>query len=216
VIDRAASMLPRPLSIVALVVTHDGVVGVSVGAPQSAWREAARLSSRTHVRWLERPLQRVLSVMPLMYDDLWVAAKGAYKMEPAMADGGEIIIYAPHVRAVSHVHGKLIEEIGYHCRDYFVKQWDRFRQYPGGILAHSTHVKGIGTYDAATGIESPRITVTLSTGIGPDVCRRINLGYLDPASVDLDAWPVEVQQGRLKVPRAGELLYRIGSPPSRS
>jgi lactate racemase len=214
VIDRAASLLPTPLSLVALVVTHEGVRGVSIGSPKSAWRRAAELSARTHVEWVETPLTQVLSVMPEMYDDLWVAAKGAYKMEPAMADGGEVIIYAPHVKAVSHVHGALIEKIGYHCRDYFVNQWDRFGQYPGGILAHSTHVKGLGTYNAATGIETPRIRVTLATGIGPDVCRRINLGYQNPATVDLDAWPVTIEQGRLKVPRAGELLYRLGTPPA--
>jgi nickel-dependent lactate racemase len=216
VIDRAAALLPTPLSLVALVVTHDGVVGVSCGSITEAWRQAARLSARTHVRWLDRPLTRVLSVMPEMYDDLWVAAKGAYKMEPAMADGGEIVIYAPHVRDVSRVHGALIEQIGYHCRDYFVKQWDRFGHYPGGILAHSTHVKGLGTYDAATGVETPRITVTLATGIPAEVCRRINLGYLDPDSIDVGSWPDHVEDGRLKVPRAGELLYRLGSPPGLS
>jgi nickel-dependent lactate racemase len=216
VIDRAAALLPTPLSLLALVVTHQGVAGVSCGPVRQAWREAAALSARIHVRWLDRPLERVLSVMPEMYDDLWVAAKGAYKMEPAMADGGEIIIYAPHVKTVSHVHGALIEQIGYHCRDYFVKQWGRFGHHPGGILAHSTHVKGLGTYDAATGIETPRITVTLATGIPADVCRRINLGYLDPSSVDLADWPEQVEHGRLKVPRAGELLYRLGSPPGLS
>jgi nickel-dependent lactate racemase len=214
VIDRAAALLPTPVSLVALVVTHEGVKGLSVGAPGPAWRAAASLSARTHVRWLETPLRRVLSIMPEMYDDLWVAAKGAYKMEPALADDGEVIIFAPHVREVSRVHGPLIEEIGYHCRDYFVKQWGRFQQYPGGILAHSTHVKGLGTYDAATGIEVPRIRVTLATGISSDVCRRINLNYLDPASIDVNDWPVEPEHGRLKVPRAGELLYRLGRPPA--
>ena len=65
-------------------------------------------------------------------------------MEPAVADGGEIVIYAPHISEVSYTHGKIIEEVGYHCRDYFMKQWDRFKNYPGGVLAHSTHVKGSG------------------------------------------------------------------------
>ena len=86
--------------------------------------------------------------MPPMYDDLWTAAKGMYKIEPAVADGGEVVIYAPHVTEVSYVHGKLIDEIGYHCRDYFLAQWERFKHYPGGILAHSTHVRGLGTFDA--------------------------------------------------------------------
>ena len=77
-----------------------------------------------------------------MYDDLWTAGKGMYKSEPVVADEGEVIIYAPHVTEVSRMHGRMIDEVGYHCRDYFLAQWDRFKKYPGGILAHSTHVKG--------------------------------------------------------------------------
>jgi hypothetical protein len=130
-----------------------------------------------------------------------------YKVEPAVADGGEVVIYAPHVREVSRTHGKLIDEVGYHCKDYFLKQWDRFRDVPGGILAHSTHVKGLGTYDAATGKETARIRVTLATGIPPDRCARISLGYRDPATVDVEAWNGDPDA--LVVPRAGEMLYRV-------
>ena len=77
------------------------------------------------------------------------------------------------------------------------------------MLAHSTHCKGLGTYDAATGIETPRITVTLATGIPRERCERINLGYLDPATVDIAAWQARPDDGMLVVPRAGEMLYKI-------
>jgi nickel-dependent lactate racemase len=213
VIDRAAGLLDRPLSLLALVVTHEGVAGLYCGDVHEAWRCAAALSARRHVVWVERPFRRVLSVMPPMYEDLWTAAKGMYKTEPAVADGGEVVIYAPHVAEVSTVHGRIIEEIGYHCRDYFLAQWDRFARYPGGVLAHSTHVKGQGTFDPATGIEAPRIRVTLATGISRERCRRVDLGYLDPASVDPAAWRDAEDEGLLLVPRAGEMLYRVGSPP---
>jgi nickel-dependent lactate racemase len=153
-------------------------------------------------------VRRALSIMPPMYDDLWVAGKGMYKLEPAVADGGEVVIYAPHVSAVSHTHGALIEEVGYHCKDYFLKQWDRFQDVPGGILAHSTHVKGQGTFDPPTG-EIPRIQVTLATGIPRALCEKINLGYLDPATVDAEAWGRDPDT--LVVPRAGEMLYRVRS-----
>ncbi len=138
-----------PLSLLALVVTHHGVAGMFCGDVHAAWRQAA-ISSRsaTSCGWTGRSIA-CCAVMPTMYDDLWTAAKGAYKTEPAVADGGEVIIYAPHVTEVSRVHGRIIEEIGYHCRDYFLGQWERFKDYPGGILAHSTHVKGFGTYDPA-------------------------------------------------------------------
>ncbi|HEY7502015.1 MAG TPA: lactate racemase domain-containing protein [Vicinamibacterales bacterium] len=216
VIDRAASLLATPLSLVALVVTHEGVAGAFCGEPKDAWRQAAMLSSRRHIVWLDRPFDRMLAVMPSMYDDLWTAAKGAYKTETAVADGGEVIVYAPHVREVSYVHGRLIDEIGYHCRDYFLAQWKRFASYPGGILAHSTHVKGLGTYDARRAIESPRITVTLATGITRERCDRINLAYRDPASIDMSEWSTGNDRDSRLVPRAGELLFRVGKPPAAS
>jgi hypothetical protein len=90
-----------------------------------------------------------------------------------------------------------------------LKQWDRFKDYPGGVLAHSTHVKGLGHYDAVTGIETPRIKVTLATSIPPERCCRINLGYLDPSSVNPREWQGREAEGILLVPRAGEMLYRV-------
>jgi lactate racemase len=211
VIDRAAALLDTPMSLLALVVSHDGVAGMFCGDIHDTWREAAKLSSRRHIVWVDEPYDRVLAIMPRMYDDLWTAAKGAYKSEPVVADGGEVMIYAPHVAEVSHVHGRLIDEIGYHCRDYFLSQWDRFRGYPGGILAHSTHVKGLGTFDAESGIERPRIEVTLATGISRERCELVNLGYEDPASIVPADFAGDPRT--LVVPRAGEMLYRVGRAP---
>lgn len=91
-------------------------------------------------------------------------------------------------------------------RDYFVKQWDRFEHVPGGILAHSTHVKGTGTYEG--GIEMPRIQVTLATGIPEERCRRVNLGYADYRTIDSQEWAGREAEGVLLVPHAGETLYR--------
>ena len=126
---------------------------------------------------------RVLSIMPTKYEDIWTAAKGFYKLEPIAADGGEVIIYAPHITEVSVMHPQ-IREIGYHNRDYFLGQWDRFSHHPWGDLAHSTHVRGQGTWDAEHG-EQNRVTVTLATGIPEDVVHSINLAYRDPTTIEL-------------------------------
>jgi nickel-dependent lactate racemase len=212
VIDRAVAWIDRPISCFGLVVAHAGVAGLYFGTLQAAWQAASALSSQCHIVRVDRPFRRVLSVMPDLYDDLWTAAKGMYKVEPAVADGGEVVIYAPHITEVSYTHGRLIDEIGYHCRDYFLAQWDRFRDYPGGVLAHSTHVKGLGRYDPATGVETPRIRVTLATGIPPERCRKINLGYRDPGTIRLEDWADREREGVLVVPRAGEMLYRLKRP----
>jgi hypothetical protein len=160
-----------------------------------------------HVRYVERPFHKVLSVLPPLYDDLWTGAKGMYKLEPVIADGGEVIIYAPQLTEVSYTHGHLIDEIGYHVRDYFVKQWERFRDVPWGVLAHSTHLRGMGEYDARG--ERPRIQVTLATGIPAERCARLGLGYRDPATIRPEEWANREAEGVLLVPHAGETLYRL-------
>jgi lactate racemase len=209
VIDHAAAFIDRPVSCFSLVVTRAGLSGIFFGSPQEAWQAAAALSTQKHIVNVEEPFRRVLSIMPEMYDDLWTAAKGMYKMEPAVADGGEIVIYAPHINEVSYTHGKLIDQIGYHCRDYFMKQWVRFKDYPGSVLAHSTHLKGMGQYDPGTGLETPRIQVNLATGIPEERCRTINLGYSSPATINLKEWENREDEGILMVPQAGEMLYRV-------
>lgn len=209
VIDRAAAMIDLPKLCFSLVVKGEGLAGLYIATPEEAYDAAADLSSQVHINWVERPFRRVLSVMPTMYEDLWTAAKGMYKLEPAVADGGEVILYAPHISEISYTHGAQIDTIGYHVRDYFTKQWERFRHYPGGVLAHSTHLAGQGEYDAETDVETPRIRVTLATGIPEDRCRKVNLGYLDPQSINLDEWRGREAQGILLVPKAGEMLYRV-------
>jgi len=213
VINRAAAMIPKPQHALCAVVEHDGVEGVFIGPVQDAWSRAADLAAETHITWVDTPYRRVLSLLPEMYDEIWVGAKGMYKLEPVIADGGEVIIYAPHIRHVSVVHGKTIAQVGYHCRDYFVKQWDRFKHLPWGTLAHSTHLRGSGTYDPVTGVETLRIGVTLATSIPEDECRALNLGWRDWRSIDVAAWEDEARRdpGLLVVHRAGEQLYRLRS-----
>ncbi|HEY1389882.1 MAG TPA: lactate racemase domain-containing protein [Ktedonobacterales bacterium] len=209
VITRAAEFVPRPVVCLALVMQGKELHGLFIGSPTEAWSAAADLSAQLDITYVDRPFQRVLSAPAAIYDDLWTAAKAMYKTEPVIADGGEVIIYAPHITEVSYTHGRLIDEVGYHVRDYFLKQPERFKDVPGMILAHSTHVKGLGTYDAAAGIETPRIAVTLATGIPEERCRRINLGYADYRVIDPAAWMNREADGILYVPHAGERLYRL-------
>ena len=212
VVDRAGAMLEVDKLCFAMVVAPDkSLVGLFVGTPESAWDEASELSSRVHITRKPQPFRTVLSCAPPMYDELWVAGKCMYKLEPVVADGGELIIYAPHVREISVTHGKLIAEVGYHCRDYFLKQWDKFKHYPWGVLAHSTHVRGIGTFE--NGVESCRIQVTLATGIPEATCRKINLGYRDPKTIRPEEFANREKEGILLVRQAGETLFQLEHPP---
>jgi len=214
IIDRAADLVKVPVACFSLVVAEEEVAGLYFGEAKEAWRAAAELSAQKHIVLVDQPFERVLSVMPTLYEDLWTAAKGMYKVEPAIADGGEVVIYAPHISEVSYTHGADIDKIGYHCREYFTAQWEKFKGSPRSVLAHSTHLRGKGSFDAVTGRECSRIKVTLATGIPEERCALLNLGYCDPAVVDLNQWRDREEEGIRLIPRAGETLYRLRKPTS--
>ncbi len=207
VINKAASFISVPRICFGFVVDDHVVTSLFIGSPEEAWEKAAEHSERIHIKYVDHPYKKVLGIAPPIYEDIWVAGKVMYKHEPIIADGGEVIIYAPHVKEISFVHGKEIRKVGYHVRDYFVKQWDKFSMMPKLILAHSTNVRGIGTYE--NGIESPRINVTLATSIPEDVCRAVNLGYVDYRSINVAEWKAKQNGDLLVVENAGQLLYRL-------
>ncbi|HUX15355.1 MAG TPA: lactate racemase domain-containing protein [Phycisphaerae bacterium] len=209
VIDRAAEFVKVPITNFGMVVTSEGLKGLYIGEARESWSAAADLSAQTHIRYMDHPFKKVLGIAPEMYDDLWTGGKVMYKLEPVVADGGELVIYAPHITEVSYTHGRLLDKIGYHCLDYFREQMDKFAGVPGGIMAHSTHVKGLGTYCKA--VEKPRINVILATTIPEERCRRINLGYMNPATVQIDEWRGREDEGILVVDHAGEVLHRLKS-----
>ena len=212
VLHRALEMVPVEARALCMVVQGHALAGLYFGDVREAWSAAADLSSEVNVMTVDRPFRSVLARAPEMYDELWVASKCMYKMEPVVADGGELIIYAPHLEAISQTHGKVLLEVGYHCLAYFLAQWERFKDYPWGALTHSTFVRGIGTY--ADGVERPRIDVVLASRIPEDVCRAVNLGYRDPDDIDISAWEGHEDEGRLYVPKAGEMLYKLKDPPA--
>ena len=208
IINAGSEMIPGWRLALCLVVQSGSgeLESVSFGTSEDAWAHAADIAAESHVVYVDKPYTKVLAMMPTRYDDIWTAAKGCYKIQPAMAEGGEVIIYAPHVTEVSEQHPE-IYEIGYHSIEYFTKQWDTFAHVPKGVLAHSTHVRGAGSFDPETGVETNRIKVTLCTQIPEDVCHQVNLGYLPLDAVDIEAWKTDpdvfVQEN------AGEVLYRL-------
>jgi nickel-dependent lactate racemase len=213
VVEEAAAFIKMPHELFAIVAVHNELKGIFIGDCKAAWEGAADLSAKVHIVYKDRPFKTILGIAPKMYDDLWTAGKVAYKLEPVTADGGVLIIYAPHIDEISRTHGKVIEQLGYHTRDYFLKQWDRFKDFPGGAMAHCTHVKGIGTFE--NGVEKPRINVVLATRISKETCRKVNLGYMDPEQIDIDNYAGKEDKGILVVHNAGETLYRLsdGSVP---
>ncbi len=184
-IHAAAAKVDVPITLIALVVVDDAqLAGVFVGDLIEAWRAAAALSSQRHIIWVDKPFQRVLSCAPPMYDELWTAGKAMYKLEPALAQGGELTIFSPTLDVVSHVHGDYIYQIGYHVLDYFLAQWDEFKDVPLGVVATApTCAAAVATLTAWS---CPTPPSTWLPSFAPPTCAACP-GYVDPATIDQDA-----------------------------
>jgi lactate racemase len=207
-LDEGMRRLPFRTAAIKMVVSNGNLEHLFVGGVEEAWRKAAVEAGRLHVRRLPRPYRRVIASCPDRYPDFWLAGKGMYKCEGAVADGGELVIFAPHVETFSDSHAQVIERVGYHVRDYFLANWERFRNEPRSVLAHCIVVRGEGTY--VNGIESPRIRVTLASRIPAEKCRRAGLEYADPAEISRLLRRKSMPEDTLLVENAGETLFLAG------
>ncbi len=211
-IDRAARMIPVPVVYLNLVVDEGELKGLFIGPERSAWEKAVELSSRLNIRYVERPLRSVLSIPSTKYEDFWTGAKAVYKVEPIVADGGELIVYAPQIRRISLTHDRMLRRMGFHLRDYFLAHPDRCNGLRRAVLAYSTLVKGAGVY--RDGREEPRVRVVLASGVPQSLCRELNLDSLDPREIRVEEWENRQAEGIALVRNAGEVLYRVGPGPA--
>ena len=214
-IDRAMALLPVDLLATMLVVVPEGLprpaglVGMYTGEISEAWSRAADLSSQVNVVYVDRPYQTVLASVPKMYEDLWTGAKGMYKVEPAVAEGGEVILFAPHISELSFAYGDLLRQTGYHVIEYYTSQWEKYKHFPIGVISHGPEVVGRGSY--RNGVETRRIRLRLATGISEALCQQVSLEYLDPASIRREDYTGREADGILFIPKAGEILYQLSN-----
>lgn len=207
-INHAMTLVNIPVLCLALVVDKSAAIhGCFFGEPRTAWSQAADLSAQVHIVRKKKPFKVVLGRSPEMYDEIWVAGKVMYKLEQVVAPGGRLIIYGPHINKVSATWGTDIEKIGYHIRDYFLADMKRFEGIPRGVLAHSTHVRGTGRME--NGVEKPDVDVVLATSIPEETCRRINMGYMNPAEINIADYQNREDDGILFVDQAGEVLHTL-------
>ena len=206
-IETAASRMPVPTHGVSFG-CHDGAVAVmAVGGLSESWRHAAAVSQQLHIVYKPSTFRKVLACCPEMYPDLWTGGKCMYKCEPVVEDGGELIIYAPHVRRFSEVHDAAVMQLGYHVRDYFLTHMGRYANAPRAVMAYCIAMKGAGT--CVNGVEHARIRVSVASQIPREACEAVGLGYVDPGAIDPAEWHGREGEGVLCVDPAGEMLYRV-------
>ncbi len=206
-IDMAVTMVAVPVLFVNLVVDEEGLKGLFIGEERSAWEQAVELSAKLNIRYVEKPFRRALSIASAKYDDFWTGAKAFYKVEPIVEDGGDLIVYAPHIRQVSITHDRMLRRMGFHLKDYYLAHMDRYRGLCKTVMGFSALVKGCGTYQG--GEERPRVRVILATGVPQEECRFLNIDYLDPREIRVGEWEGREAEGVYVAHNAGEVLHRV-------
>lgn len=209
-IEAAADLIPaRIISLNSVVSRNEhGLVthALFTGDVRDAFRRAAEVSREVHIRYVKRKYRRVVAVLDKHYDELWVGGKASYKLGAIVEDGGELIIYAPHLTKLSETHGALIEKYGYAPLEVVRDMIGASQELRENlcIAAHLAHVAYAGRVDSEGKIV-PRYRITMATGLDEETCRRVNLGYLDHRTFDYRAADPET----LIVMDAGRDLYQL-------
>jgi nickel-dependent lactate racemase len=212
-IEAAADLIPaRVISINSVVTRGDDerlrTHALFCGDFREAFRRAAEVSRQVHIKYTGRKYKRVVALLDEHYDELWVGGKASYKLGGIIEEGGELIIYAPHLRAISETHGLLIEKYGY-------APIDRVREMVAlstelrsnlAVAAHLAHVSYAGSRDE-TGKVIPRYTITMASALDEATCKRVNLGFMDHREFRREDY--DQDPDTLVVERAGRDLYLV-------
>ena len=212
-IEAAADLIAARVISLNSVVSRDSsgeliTYGLFAGEIREAFRRAAEVSRQFHIRYTGRKYRTVVALLDPHYDEMWVGGKASYKLGAVIEDGGELIIYAPHLTKLSDTHGALIEKYGYapleSVRDMIGASAELRENLC--IAAHLAHVAYAGRTDEQGRIV-PRYRITMATGLAEATCKRVNLGFLDHHTLDLNA--LNSHPDTLVVKDAGRDLYRV-------
>jgi len=212
VIEAAADRVPaRVIAFTSVSTRNDaGLVthALFAGDLRETVRSAAEISSRVHVRYTGRRYRRIVALLDEHYDELWVGGKASYKLGGIIEDGGELVIYAPHLTGISTTHGRLIEKYGYAPLEQVREMVEESDELQANlcVAAHLAHVSYAGRIGAQGRIE-PRYRITLASAVSEDVCRRVKLAFQRCESVDIEA--ARRDPDTLVVEHAGRDLYLV-------
>ncbi len=212
-IEAAADFVTAQIITLNSVITRDEnnrlrTHALFAGDFRNAFRRAAEVSRQVHIKYTGRKYQRVVALLDEHYDELWAGGKASYKLGGIIEEGGELIIYAPHLRSISETHGRLIEKYGY-------APLDRVREMVAlstelqnnlAVAAHLAHVSYAGQRDAAGHVVS-RYQITMASALDEATCQRVHLGFMDHRVFRREDY--ESDPDTLVVERAGRDLYLV-------
>ncbi len=210
-IEAAADFVSAKIISLTTVVTRTGenrlrTHALFAGDFRQSLRSAAEISRQVHIKYVSKKYRRVVALLDEHYDELWTGGKASYKLGGIVETGGELIIYAPHLRCISDTHGAAIEKFGYAPIERIKQLVAESGELEANlcVAAHLAHVAFAGREDDEI---APRYKITLASQIDEETCRRINLGYLNYKNFRREDYENDAET--FVVERAGRDLYLV-------
>lgn len=210
-IEKAADFIKAEIINFSSVLTRDTEDNLQThalfaGDFRRSFRKAAEISAKVHVKYSGRKYKKVVAILDEHYDELWTGGKASYKLGGIIEEGGELLIFAPHLRCISDTHGEAIEKFGYAPVEKIKQILTRSDELQKNlcVAAHLAHV----SYGAEMKNPlKPRYKITLASLVDEETCRKVNLNFSDWRRFKLEDY--ENDTDVLIVERAGRDLYFV-------
>jgi nickel-dependent lactate racemase len=210
-IEKAADHIKREIINFSSAISrdHEGQLqtdALFAGDFRASFRKAAEVSQKVNIKFVDRTYRRVVAILDQHYRDLWTGGKASYKLGGIIEDGGELVIYAPHLNEISKTHGSTIQRYGY-------APIERIKKIVAGsdelrsnlcVAAHLAHVSYSGSEDDPL---RSKYKITMASALGPAICEKVGLGFADHNDIDLAAMSNDAET--LVVEYAGRDLYLL-------
>ncbi|HRH42011.1 MAG TPA: lactate racemase domain-containing protein [Pyrinomonadaceae bacterium] len=210
-IEKATDFITKPIINLNSVVSrnsanHLQTHALFVGNFRESFRKACEISRQIHIKFVGKSYKIVVAILDEHYTELWTGGKASYKLGGIIEDGGELVIYAPHLTEISITHGNFIEKYGYAPIEkvkIMVAESEELNKNLC-VAAHLAHVSFAGSQKNPL---HSKYQITLATQVNAEVCKKINLVFADFNSINLDEFRKDPET--FVVENAGRDLYLL-------
>ena len=201
-----------PVVFLQTVTTRDGeelhLNGLYIGDSRVPFEKACELAQELNIVHVERRAKKVVTYLdPEELKTTWVGNKGVYRTRMIVADGGDLIILAPGVRAFGENEemDAMTRKFGYKGRDYVLDLFNKGAFGDDKIMSAAHLIQGSS---------DGRFTITYCTKpelMSKEEIESVGYQWADYNEVSKRYDPHTLKEGWNTLPD-GEEIYFIGTP----
>ncbi len=153
------------------------------GEPLTTWQAASADAANWHIHTIPAAFERVIALIPERQADLWTAAAFIPLLESLVADGGTLMLVAPHISQLSISHRALFDAISLpgHPQPGFIAGTPQLTWQ--ALVRHFLRQR-LGIVERAGNLqESPRYRLVLATGLPAKVLQKLEVSGENPDDV---------------------------------